>query len=379
MISAAPHQFRSSGNYESMESNLEINGKDIYVTFTAEFSEKPIRLLVDTGASISLISEKAIKSNTKLKNLNVKLYGFSSKDHCIQSFKAIDGFVNMATDENSKIGATFHVIPSTYTGDADGFLGADFILYYKTILDFGRLKLILPENIEKKPGTDTTNEKEDENEQLINITYDEDKRLENQGVVEMLRTTDAIICPEEDEITDELRHYCNKILNPKEYIYLVREITPAMKVSTITNCSNKIHRTKLKNIEHETTTESKNQIVCTISESIRTNGTQSNTPRHFENDQERSKYIYEKIKKDHCNTEEKENIQKWCKSYSKQFHVDGDHLACTKIIKHKIILKPNTVPPNIRQYRIPQTHKQKLNEMIEEYEKQGIIEKCVVC
>lgn len=132
----APYRFKTIDQYDAMESKLEIKGRDIYISFTTEFTNRPIRLMVDTGASISLISENVIRSDVKMRNLNVKLFGFSSKDQCVNSSKAIDGFINMSNEPNTKIGATFHIVPSIYTGEADGFLGADFILFYRTILDF---------------------------------------------------------------------------------------------------------------------------------------------------------------------------------------------------------------------------------------------------
>lgn len=151
----APYQFRTVDEYGAMESKLEIRGGDIFITLTTEFTIRPIRLLVDTGAAISLISENVIKPDAKLRNLNVKLFGFSGKDHYVNSSKAVDGLINMSVEPNSQIGATFHIVSPVYTGETDGFLGADFILFYRTILDFGRCKMILPENIKKKSGMET--------------------------------------------------------------------------------------------------------------------------------------------------------------------------------------------------------------------------------
>lgn len=51
-------------------------------------------------------------------------------------------------------------------------------------------------------------------------------------------------------------------------------------------------------------------------------------------------------------------------------------MASTDIIKHKIKLIPNSKPVNIRPYKIPESERKPLNEIIREFEKQGLIEKC---
>lgn len=56
--------------------------------------------------------------------------------------------------------------------------------------------------------------------------------------------------------------------------------------------------------------------------------------------------------------------------------MDGDMLSCTEAAQHEIKLLPGATPVNVRQYRIPHSHKKILQQMIDEYEKQGIIEKC---
>lgn len=384
----APYQFRSNNEYEAMELKLEIKNKDIYVELMTEFTDKPIRLLVDTGASISLISENVVRADAKLRNLNVKLFGFSSKDHCVDSSKAVDGFINMSDNPNSKIGATFHIVPAKYTGEADGFLGADFILFYRTILDFGGLKMILPENIRDKRGIEEKHEgredlqeidKGENNEIRINEINgkneinEENKNFDNDSVEEMIRRTQITVCTDDKE----LNYYCNRIFNLKEYMYLERGGTIEEKISISTK-DGEIKTVVDKRGRQSLSDNEVSHEKCFLSELIRTNETTPKKSNDWkDNDKaERGNIIFEKIKKDHCSEEEKRHIRNWCHSYPKQFHLEGDKLACTDIFRHKIILKPNTRPSNIRQYRIPQTHKRVLNEMIEDYENQGIIEKC---
>lgn len=94
------------------------------------------------------------------------------------------------------------------------------------------------------------------------------------------------------------------------------------------------------------------------------------------NDELRSKYIYKKLNISHCTEEEKILVEKICDDYSYQFFVEGDMLGATDIIKHHIKLIPGSKVVNIRQYRMPQQLKKVLENIINDFERQGIIEKC---
>lgn len=90
----------------------------------------------------------------------------------------------------------------------------------------------------------------------------------------------------------------------------------------------------------------------------------------------RSENIFEKLKLEKCSNEEKIYIKEICSQFPLQFYLDGDILGHTEIIQHSIKLLPNTKTINVRQYRIPHVHKKILQDMITDYENQGIIEKC---
>lgn len=106
---------------------------------------------------------------------------------------------------------------------------------------------------------------------------------------------------------------------------------------------------KTKNAERESLANKDSHGVCPFVEIFRQKEGIWGIKEDFAGKSERSEIISEKIKKEHCNDEEKKFIHNWCKLYSGQFHVDGDQLACTDIFKHKIILKPNTKPKRLRE------------------------------
>ena len=93
-------------------------------------------------------------------------------------------------------------------------------------------------------------------------------------------------------------------------------------------------------------------------------------------DGERALSIYEMLNLKTCSEEEKNYIKWICMKFPYQFYIEGDILGCTEVIQHHIKLKPNAGIINVRQYRIPQTVRGILREFVNDYERQGIIEKC---
>lgn len=91
---------------------------------------------------------------------------------------------------------------------------------------------------------------------------------------------------------------------------------------------------------------------------------------------ERFEYIISKLKLNHCTEGEKMTVRKICSNFPFQFFVEGDKLGNTSVIEHKIRIIPGSKIINVRQYRIPHQHRKPLQDIIADYEEQGIIEKC---
>lgn len=90
----------------------------------------------------------------------------------------------------------------------------------------------------------------------------------------------------------------------------------------------------------------------------------------------RADAIYKKLDLRHCEENERKFIHGICEEFPNQFYLEGDILGSTSVIKHHIRLIPHAKPVNVRQYRIPETQRQILNEIVKDYERQGLIEKC---
>lgn len=106
------------------------------------------------------------------------------------------------------------------------------------------------------------------------------------------------------------------------------------------------------------------------------NATESELDLGEYDDDSRSTYTYKKLNLTHCSQQETNFIRQLCENFPYQFFVDGDIVGNVNITKHYVRLIPNSKIINVRQYRIPHKHKQILDEIITEFERQGIIEKC---
>lgn len=92
--------------------------------------------------------------------------------------------------------------------------------------------------------------------------------------------------------------------------------------------------------------------------------------------EDRAAQIWQNLRLEKCSEAEKQTIEKLCSDFANQFYLKGDALSYTDKFKHKIKLIPNAKPVFVRQYRIPDSHKKILAQILEDYERQGIIEKC---
>ena len=82
--------------------------------------------------------------------------------------------------------------------------------------------------------------------------------------------------------------------------------------------------------------------------------------------------IYQEIRIDHLNKEEKTIIHKIVKQFKNIFYKDGDKLTFTYTVKHSIPTMDNK-PVYSRIYRYPEIHKVEVNKQVQEMLEQGVI------
>lgn len=87
---------------------------------------------------------------------------------------------------------------------------------------------------------------------------------------------------------------------------------------------------------------------------------------------EKIKFDISKIRTDHMNSEEKQEISKLIKEYADIFHLDDKPLTFTSKVKHKIRTK-DELPVYTKSYRYPEIHRAEVHRQIEKMLKQNII------
>lgn len=99
-------------------------------------------------------------------------------------------------------------------------------------------------------------------------------------------------------------------------------------------------------------------------------------PNELETEEERCEYLLNNIDLNHCSIEQKSAMHDIFKQYSMAFQIDGEKFQHTSASEHKINLIPGTTPTNIRQFRIPESHKAEIQKQLDDLETKGIISKC---
>lgn len=89
----------------------------------------------------------------------------------------------------------------------------------------------------------------------------------------------------------------------------------------------------------------------------------------------RWKFIKSQLNIDlYANTSDQEQLLSLCKKYENIFYIKGDHLSYTKEITHRIPTDPYLAPINQKNYRLPQSQKNIINQAIQELLDSNIVE-----
>lgn len=88
---------------------------------------------------------------------------------------------------------------------------------------------------------------------------------------------------------------------------------------------------------------------------------------------DRNKALFEKIKFENLNFEEKYELEKLLAEYNHIFHLDNDELTFTNAITHRIRVKEDTRPIQTKQYRLPLSQRQEIDKEVGKLLKDGVI------
>lgn len=331
-----------------------------FIQIKSNLNERPLKLLIDTGAAITILASDLVSKDVNRINYIVNLYGIVGKDVSIKTEGIVSGSINM---NDQHLGAIMHLVDRKFSGPADGYLGYDFLSSYGVLVDMKEMliKIVLIKG-------------EQESEKQNEIICHCDK-LEEEKEVNFLQ-----ILAQTYEFSEENENKKEKNIKNNEFEKYIEAMNYYEK---------EIEKIEERKVNSGICKEKHSGSV--FSHNI---GKQYNLSKNeaehladdcFHNSLEykqlifqdiRSEMIYKKLNLEGLSESEKETIKNICIEFPFQFYLDGDKLGSTEIIKHEIHLIPNNKIVNIRQYRIPQAHRKILHDIVADHEKQGIIERC---
>lgn len=113
-----------SKNLPNLENELITSNNAMFILLFTNIAKRPIKLVVDTGAVITLIADDVILEGTSKLNCKLDLCGVTGQENIIQTGGTIFGF---SAINNHLLHTTMHLIDRKYAGPADGYLGFDFL------------------------------------------------------------------------------------------------------------------------------------------------------------------------------------------------------------------------------------------------------------
>jgi hypothetical protein len=88
---------------------------------------------------------------------------------------------------------------------------------------------------------------------------------------------------------------------------------------------------------------------------------------------DRAERVLKRLRLEHLNGEERNQIEKMCSAYQDIFHLPGEVLTSTTAVRHEIRMEPGIEPVNAKPYRLPEAQKLEVRNQVEELKKGWII------
>lgn len=334
---------------------------------------------MDTGSQVVLISDDLISKHKQIEKPIIFLTGLNGKDHPVPTSGNIFG--NFTTDDNSNWISQIHLVKRAHAGEFDGYIGLDFLKKHRAIIDLhnGTLQLHAPITDDGKiintsdstQPTDSTAKTSNESNSHINndaiAKTSKNVRFNIQNEIpiskfEITKCLQAKTCHSCQQNEDKMQKHWNysSVVKPNaqttestnqqdesvnEYLRQLEEIhindydSDIVKIRKINKHGIKLPKHAIKYLDAFESSENlvPTKTICNFS----SQPTMS-----------REQFIYTNLPKQHCSQEELTKIETLIMKHEQQFHVEGDKLPKTDIIKHRIHLKPDTPILYTRQFRL---------------------------
>ena len=296
------------------------------------------KLLIDTGAGISIFKEDIAKNFPQRFTENVSIQGITNEKLHIKESTLVPF--------NAK--NPHKVFIYNLDIEFDGILGLDFLEHYQCIIDLNTKELITNfKTIPLHKVDDYFTKKTPDNPNNVPNKISIEGRTEQIFKLKCdLSSTDAILFTQEKENV-RLPNALIRINNNGEFLTSIINANAIPKTIDFSELS----------IEPLETTLETREAVLNINTS---------------EPADRIQTIKNQLRTEHLNAEEKESITQLCLEYADIFYIEGDSLTFANEIKHSIDTS-NAKPIFTKSYRYPQIHKEEVKTQIGKMLDQGII------
>lgn len=152
---------KENGSNEPLRHKIFTENGAPYLNVSTNLYDRPLKFLIDTGASISLISSDALHKETSKIDYVVNLYGIMGKDVSVKTEGMVNGILSF---DGHFLGTTLHVVDKRFAGPADGYIGFDFLSPYRVVIDLNEMLMCInPKHIIKIGDISENEAKEFEN------------------------------------------------------------------------------------------------------------------------------------------------------------------------------------------------------------------------
>ncbi|CAF4952206.1 unnamed protein product [Pieris macdunnoughi] len=310
--------------------NVTSNPSEKYLPFVevqTSVSTKRLKLLVDSGASISLIKKSSIQNMPEIDEHTITFSGIGTADKPMKSFGRIP-------IEFNSLKYRFHIIDNI-NFPYDGIIGNDFLSDNYSNIDF-------------------------RNESLT-ISQVELALKFNEPIYTIAPRTETII--ECSVLNPEIGEGLMVDQNPVDSILIANcivKVKPNSRINiSVVNISESLI-TLNSNLKLTPLENKENHQIFNISHTIPNNAVN------------RTEQVLDLLRVTHLNNEERDSLFNLCAEFSDIFHLPEDSLTCTNALEHQIPTS-SSVPINTKSYRFPEVHKQEVNNQINKMLNEGII------
>lgn len=383
--------------------DIQIEKMDITLTAIVSICNKPLKLLIDSGAQASMIKTKCLNSNvTYYPQIKYCMVGINGPKSAIQTHGATFGNIKI---NEIKIKQQFQLAGDDIHLAYDGILGMDFLCHYRAIIDLenAKLSILLPMNhnlyeFEERQMFEKSNsciQKTQIKNKLLYLGDTENVYIRKPAGNFEIKTNKKIakidiqinrletiqFKNETDKNEIEILPNCEKVFTIRTDIPMLAKgktldcglhiadtiVSSERNMISVYNASSKIINLPALDVEMEPLG---NYNIYKINDLA--GFSDFHTQQECEN---RVEVILNSLDLSHCNKQELNIIKKLITSYHDIFHLEGDGLTFAKDGEHHMYTKPGTNPVNTKQYRIPHGQKPLVREKIAEMLRQGIIER----